>query len=240
VPARIDDPLINPLAVVAARSQFFIVQGAEALDDSDFASAAASYRTALDRDPQSWLAHRGLAFALQKMGDVDGAVAALEETLAGAAAGDGEDSRAHRAETLALLGDLEAGRGNDGRAIDRFGQSLAAAPGQPGVALRLGNALARRGRFAEAVAAYDRALATVPEAAAPAVLEKRATALVNLGRGSEALADFRRAVAAAPDDPRLRLRYAEALEYLGDPAAAAAERATAERLAGEAGGRGRL
>ena len=105
--------------------------------------------------------------------------------------------------------------------------------------LKAGNALARRGRFADAVETYDRLVALAPDAA-PAILERRATALINLGRKAEAVADFRRAVAAAPKDARLRLRFAEALEFLGDHAGAAEQRAAAERLAPGGAGRAQL
>ena len=43
VAARISDPLINPLASVAESAQFYMVQGAEAMDDKDYAAAVAAY-----------------------------------------------------------------------------------------------------------------------------------------------------------------------------------------------------
>jgi tetratricopeptide (TPR) repeat protein len=98
--------------------------------------------------------------------------------------------------------------------------------------MKLANALARRERFEESIAELDQLLESVPEYE-PEILVKRATVLVNLGRGPEALADFRRAVDQRPDDTRLRLRYAEALEYLGDRQGAQAQRTLAEQRRGE-------
>jgi len=109
-------------------------------------------------------------------------------------------------------------------------------PDQPGLMLRAGNSLARRGRFEEAIAQYDRLIEVTPEWV-PAVLEKRATALVNLGRHDEAIADFKRALAAAPEDHQLRMRYAAALEFLGRQDEAASQRTAAASLTGDEEGR---
>ena len=215
------------------------MQGAEAFDDKDYENAAAAYRAALDKDHTSFLAYRGLAFALRALGDVDGAVRTLETALDKATLGPDTSGRNGRAELLRLLGDLAALGGHDEQALGRWRESLALVPKEPAVLLEVANALARRGRFAAAVQTYDRLVALAPEAA-PAILERRATALINLGRKEEAVADFRRAVAAAPKDARLRLRFAEALEFLGDRAGATEQRAAAERLAPGGAGRAQL
>ncbi len=229
VAARIVDPLINPLASLAASAQFYIVQGAEAMDDDDYEASAAAFRAALEQDPQNVSAARGLAVGLERLGDAAGARAALEAVLETAA---GED----RALILSNLGGLAALSGDESAALERYLESLAVIPDQPGLMLRAGNALARRGRFEEAIAQYDRLIEVTPEWV-PAVLEKRATALVNLGRHDEAIADFTRAVAAAPEDHQLRMRYAAALEFLGRPDEAAAQRTVAARLTGDEEGR---
>ncbi len=231
VTTRIPDPLIAPLAELAAGAQFYIVQGAEALDDGDYRQAADAYREATQRDPDNLAAYQGWGFSLEKLGDAPGAVAALEAGLARGGAATPE-TRQQRLRMLAQLGALEAGRGRDGAAVDAWRHALELDPGRSDLHLRVGDALARQGRFAEAVASYDRALAAAPAAAAAQVLEKRATAQVNLGHRAEAVADFRRAVSAAPGDAQLRLRFAAALEFLGDAAGAARQRGEARRLAG--------
>lgn len=199
------------------------------MDDRDWAAAAGAFRAALDQDSGSVVAARGLAVALERLGDVGGAVAALESVLATAA---GEE----RALLLGNLGGLAALAGDEPAALARYLESLAIVADQPDLLLRAGNALARRGRFEEAIEQYDRLIAAVPEWA-PVVLEKRATALVNLGRADQAVADFRRAVEGAPEDHRLRMRYAAALDFLGRPDEAARQRAAAGRGTGDEEGR---
>ncbi len=225
VAARISDPLINPLASLAESAQFYMVQGAEAMDDKDYESAVAAYRATLDKE-KSFLAYRGLAIGLERLGDAEGAEKTLAEALVEVPAGNAEDDRRQRATIERSLAGLAALAGREDEALEHYLAALEHAPEQPDVLLRAGNALARRGRFEEAIAHYDRLTAVEPQWT-PAILEKRATALVNLGRGDAAVADFTRAVEAVPDDPRLRLRFAEALEFLGDPAAAEAQRAAA-------------
>lgn len=227
VNTRIADPLINPLANLAESAQFYIVQGAEAMDDRDFEAAAAAFRSAVDKDAADFSAHRGLAMALERLGDAEGAVAAYKRALEDGATGDDDRDRDERAGMLRALGLLAAAEGQDAAALVDYQQSLALRPNQPDLLLRLGNALARQRRFDEAIEHYDRLIELQPEWR-PAVLEKRATALVNLGRGDEAIADFEAAVESAPNDPRLRLRFAEALDFLGHAERARGVRGTLE------------
>ncbi len=236
VAARLDDPLIQPLASLAESTQFYLVQGAEALEDGDHESAATAFSAVLERDASSFPAHRGLAISLDRLGDRDGARRTFEQALARATTGDPEQDRRERAGILRSLGLLEADAGRGRQALEHYQASLALDDGQPDLLLRAGNALARGRRFAEAVERYDRLLELEPEWA-PVVLERRATALVNLGRGEQAIADFTRAVAIAPEDVRLRLRFARALEFLGKRELAEAERRAAERVAGDGAGR---
>ena len=235
VAARVVDPLINPLANLAESAQFYLVQGAEAVDDGDYAAAAAAFRGALERDPESLDATRGLVTSLERLGDHEGAVRELERALE-SASGVAADSQ-RRVWALNALGGLAASAEREDEALERFRQSLATDPEQPEILLRLANGLARQRRFEDAVRHYDRVLELEP-GWVRAVLEKRATALVNLGRRRQAVADFERAVAAAPGDPALRRRFAEALEFLGEEEAAAEQRAALSRLATD--GRQRL
>lgn len=239
-PVPISDPLLAPIASLAESAQFYIVQGSEALADGRLDSAAGSFARAVELDPGNYTARKAYAFALEKLGDVEGAL----EQLAAAIDAAGRDADA--AEAHAIRGSLLATHGRDGEALPHLARALELAPGQHGTRLKLADALARRGRFAEAIAHYDRLLAA-EAGPASALLTRRAAALVNLGRHGEALADYRRAVAAAPDDPSVRLRHAEALEFLGRGGEAAAERRRAAELSAAAGdpvellaGQGRL
>lgn len=231
ISTTIADPLLSPLTTAARSAQFYLIQGGEALADAEYEVAASAFRAALEQDPQELKAYKGLAYSLDKLGDVEGAIAQLRRAVAEGRSENAAEERRQRAEAFQALGSLLALTGRDGAAVAAFRDSLALAPAQPGVRLKLANALARTGALRQAVAEYDAVLAAEPEAA-PQVLVKRATALVNLGRREEALADFRRAVAAAPDDASVRLRYAAALDFLGQRERAAEERRAADRLAG--------
>ena len=228
----IPDPLISPLAVLGESAQFYLVQGGEALNDKNYDVAAGAYKRALEKDPGSFIAYKGLGYALEKLGDIDSAIQYLQTALEKGTSGNPDKDPAERAEVLRVLGGLEAFRGQDDEAISLFRQSLELKEDQPGTRMKLANALARQERFEQSIAEFDRLLAIVPEYE-PEILVKRATVLINLDRGPEALADFRRAVEQRPDDGRLRLRYAEALEYLGDRQGAQEQRDLAERQQGE-------
>lgn len=233
VATRIIDPLINPLASQAASLQFYLVQGAEAFDDDDFAAAASAYRSALEQDATSLPAYLGLALGLERLGDLTGAEAALDRALEAARFevddGEGSEDR-ERAALQRRLGHLAALDGRDDGAVERYAKSLKLMPDQPAVWLRLGNALARQRKFEGAIDAYDRLIDTTPQWSA-AVLEKRAMARVNLGQRQGAIADFEAALAEAPNDLRLRQRFAEALEYLGESVSAERQKTVARQLA---------
>lgn len=228
----IPDPLISPLAVLGESAQFYLVQGGEALNDRNYEIAAGAYKRALEKDPGSFIAYKGLGYALEKLGDIDGAIETLQTAVEKGTTGIPDKDPSERAEVLRILGGLAALRDEDEAAIELFRQSLELKEDQPGTRMKLANALARQERFEESVVEFDRLLTDVPEYE-PEILVKRATVLINLGRGPEALADFRRALELRPDDGRLRLRYADALEYLGDRQAAREQRSQAEQSRGE-------
>lgn len=236
VAVRFSDPLFRTLAGMAESIQFYITQGAEALDDGDYQSAATAFSSALERDAAFYPAHRGLAISLERLGDRDGARRAYEQALTSVAIDNPTLERKLKAGIRRSLGLLEADAGRGPEALSHYLASLELDRRQPDLLLRVGNALARTRRFEDAVEHYDRLLDIEPEWA-PVVLDKRATAMVNLGRGEEAIADFTRAVDAAPEDIRLRLRFARALDHLGKPEQAAVQRHKAERVAGDGPGR---
>lgn len=219
----IPDPLISPLALLGESVQLSMLQANEAVKDEKYEVAVAGYQRVLEKDPSNFIAYKGKAYALEKLGDLPGAVRSLKDGLETGTTGSAANDARERAEIHRILGGLEALEGRDSEAVRHFSASLELAPDQSGTRMKLANALARLGRFAEAVDHFDRLLRDEPEFAA-VVLVRRATALINLGRGDEALADFERAVALEPDDAQLRVRYADALEHLGRRSEAAAER----------------
>lgn len=219
----IPDPLISPLALLGESLQLSLLQANEALKDQNYEVAVAGYDRVLEKDPSNFIGYKGKAYALEKLGDVDGALRILETGLEKATTGSATNDALERAELYRVLGALEALGGRDDNAILRFAIALELAPNQSGVRMKLANALARRGRFAEALPLFDRLIEDEPEFAA-VVLMRRATALINLERGSEALADFERALELDPANSQVRFRYAAALEHLGRRREAEAER----------------
>lgn len=226
---RVVDPLVNPLAGLAESLRFYLIQGAEAMDDSRYAGAEGAFIAAVERDPTSFEAYRGLALARQRQGDQDGAVQALRDGIEKVQSADPDDERRQKAGLLRSLATLATLGGRPNEALQLYRDSLELLPEQPDVLLLAGNAEARGGFFEKAIERYDQLIALEPEWR-PALLEKRATALVNLQRGDEAVADFENAVAAAPENRALRLRFAAALDFLGNKERAASERAAAQNL----------
>lgn len=232
---RIPDPVINPIADLGESTQFYVMQGGEAMEAGRYDVAAAAYQQALERSPDNLTAALGLAYSLEKLGDPAGALGELEEALDRASFRPAEGDRQERAEAHRRFGALLVLAGRDAEAAEQFARCLELVPDLVPVRLKRANALARLGRLEEALSELDRVGTENPELA-PEVLVKRATLLVNLGRGEEARAAFERAIAAAPGDPVLPLRYAEALDFLGDPEAAARLRRQAAGGGADGGG----
>ncbi len=129
------------------------------LPDLDLSRAEAGARQQLE----AFLAYRGLAIGLERLGDAEGAEQALAEALAEVPAGNPEDDRRQRATIERSLAGLAALNRRDEEALKHYLAALEHAPEQPDVLLRAGNALARQGRFEEAIALYDRLTAVEPQ-----------------------------------------------------------------------------
>ncbi|MCP4661315.1 MAG: tetratricopeptide repeat protein [bacterium] len=233
LPVRVKDPLITPLAALGGSAQFYLTEAAEALSDGRFQEAAEFYLQALEYDPQDFSTYKAYCYSLEKLGDLEGAIEQLHVALRLGASGDPDRDRLEHAEIYRIMGGLQVLYGRDGQAIDSFTRSLELHPGMVDSRVKLGNALARNRRFAEAIGHFDKLLADRPDHAG--ILSKRAATLVNLGRGDEAVRDFRRAIANQPENVALRLRLAAALEFLGQTRAAAGERALAAEMTARAG-----
>lgn len=245
VAVRIDDPLLNPLGTLGQSVQLHLMQGAEAMEDGDYETAAGAYQQALDVEPTNFTAYRGLSYAVEKLGDLEGAIGHLTAALDHLDPSDPSRAAAQRAEAQRILGGLHALAGNDAAAIAAFESALATGLGSAteiaAVRLKLANALARQRRYDDALVRYDAVLEAELDAATRAMVwERRATALVNLGRGDDAVADFERAIAAAPDNAALRMRYADALAALGRAEAAEAVRGQVAEASPDGADRARL
>jgi Flp pilus assembly protein TadD len=122
------------------------------------------------------------------------------------------------------LGDAYLARGETKAAIDAYRKALSIGPMLSGVQGHLESGLGveagRAGRHAEAVAHFERAVATAPEDAV--TWFNLGSARGNLGRHAEAAAAFERALALRPTDARSIAGLAIARIQLGDRAGALA------------------
>ncbi len=118
-----------------------------------------------------------------------------------------------------MLGVLAAQAGRIDDALDRIATALKLDPNDPAALVNYGNVLNLKGRFAEAITCYDRALARRPDAD---IFRGRGHALQGLGRLPEALAAYARALALNPSDVQALYRQGVVLGELGQADAALA------------------
>jgi predicted O-linked N-acetylglucosamine transferase (SPINDLY family) len=111
-----------------------------------------------------------------------------------------------------MLGVLCAQQNRLDEAEEILAAALAQNPGDAGALTNYGNVLSMLGRNAEAVASYDRALASRPDAD---VLNNRGNALQNLDRLPEALASYEQALTLKPDHLQALYRRSAILTTLG-------------------------
>lgn len=116
-----------------------------------------------------------------------------------------------RARHLLALTHFVAGRPE--KAADLLAEVARAAPADANVQAHFGSALGAARRHAEALVAFDRALALGLQD--PNLVANRALALSALGRHAEALAGFEAALARDPTSLHSRLGQADALAALG-------------------------
>jgi predicted O-linked N-acetylglucosamine transferase (SPINDLY family) len=93
-----------------------------------------------------------------------------------------------------------------------FRAVLRTQPGHVAALNLLGVVLGRLGRYVEAIASFDRALAVAPQAAESWF--GRAMSLIAIGRPQDAIASFDRAIADKPDVPQAHLMRAKLLSDL--------------------------
>jgi predicted O-linked N-acetylglucosamine transferase (SPINDLY family) len=127
---------------------------------------------------------------------------------------------------LNMLGVLKAQTGAAAEGLLWLERALALQPGHAGALVNYANVLSLLGRGKDAVAAYDRALATRPDAES---FVNRGFALQSLNRPAEALASFEQALALEPRNIQALYRRGVTLNELGrsDEALAAYDRVLA-------------
>ncbi len=189
----------GPLGVRAA-----VLSGKCLLDMGDTKEARRVFRYALDRDPDTADAHRGLGAIAYDLGQTAEAEAHLEEV----ARLDPADARPHR-----LLAHIRRDAGNLPLAEVSFREAIRvgfpAAATTDAVRVELAENLVRRAKFAEAVTVLD---AVAPESAKAVALAVRVQALRGAGRRQDAVAAADRGLADFPAGEFARLRgqlYAE-------------------------------
>lgn len=125
-----------------------------------------------------------------------------------------------------MLGVLAAQTGRHDEALERIAAALKIHPGDAAARVNLANVLSLKGRFAEAVAHYDQALALRPD---PDVWHGRGHALQGMGRLAEALASYAHALALNPSDVQALYKQGVVLGEMGrsDEAMAAYDRVLA-------------
>jgi predicted O-linked N-acetylglucosamine transferase (SPINDLY family) len=118
-----------------------------------------------------------------------------------------------------MLGVLAAQTGRTDEALERIAAALNINPGDARARVNYGNVLSLKGRFAEAVASYDHALAVRPDAD---VLRSRGHALQGAGRLRDALDSYARALALNSSDVPALYKQGVVLGEMGESDAALA------------------
>jgi len=213
------DPLLLEVLALSRSAGTYRRRAAEAFARGRFPQAAELSKRALELDPEDFRAQWELGLALDRLGDLDGAVKQLEHAVQLLPSVErSPPTTTEQAELHTTLASLLVRRGDDTQAVEQLRRALEILPGHLDAHLKLASLRARRGEFTQALEHYDEALEAAPDSWE--VLVGRATVFVNLGQVGKARADFERAIAVAAHTPIPRLRYAEALEYLGEPALA--------------------
>lgn len=221
-------------------------ENAEAREAAQFYTAAiACFEKALELNPQLTEAHNNLAIALQRVGNIAGALEHYQKAIAlrrdydsphlnlaylltrfgqpaGAISELHEALRANpfSAEAYCALGDAWVALGQPERALADYEAALRYDPEFRSAHINLGNALLHLRRPAEADTHYEIVLKQDPTDWETQV--NHAAALVQLGRLEEAVAVYDRVLQARPDIPEAHNNYGCLLLDLGHPAEAAA------------------
>ena len=151
-------------------------------------AAAESIRAAIAVRPDFAPAFVNLGLALQKLQQLDEALASYDQALA--VNPDYGDALYNKGNVLAALG-------RQADALASYDKALRAQPADTSILIGRANALIALGRHDEAVASLDQALASTPRNAM--ALYNRGNALAALQRYAEALGSYRDALAIEPD-----------------------------------------
>jgi len=165
---------------------FFVMTWQQAHMYSDMLTL---WRTTIDRNPGSWMAHTNLGAELDDQGRSDEAMAEYMTAL-----------RINPKETMARnnLGMSLAQMGRVHEAIEDWEEVLRIDPDHAEAHNNLGNALAQMGRIPEAFLHWEKALKVKPDFAEAHF--NYAVALVQAGRYDDAIGHFEQVLRSHPDD----------------------------------------
>jgi len=147
------------------------------------------WRTTIDRNPNSWMAHTNLGAELDDQGRSDEAMAEYQTAL-----------RINPRETMARnnLGMSLAQMGRVPEAIEEWERVLRINPDHAEAHNNLGNALAQKGRLPEAFQHWEKSLRSKPDFADAHF--NYAVALMQAGRFDEAIVQYEQVLRLQPED----------------------------------------
>lgn len=184
------DPLMVELEGLLESPQAYETRGIQALDQEDWAAAAAYFRKGLELAPENPSLRHRLGTALFMMQDFRGARQHFEEVVRLSP----DYPQAHFSLGVMLQAD-----GRHAEAVERFSAALRSRPSYAEARVRLANSLRRLWRPGDALRHYEQVLRLNP-----AGIEERfghAMALVQLGRFRDARDSLREGMAGHPDEP---------------------------------------
>ncbi|KQZ18888.1 sulfotransferase [Caulobacter sp. Root1472] len=236
--------VVEPLSRAFAQSPPIQLEHGRILAaDGHTQAAVAAFKRAVAADPDLAEAWRGLAEALELLGDETGAQAARARQIKGgvrdpvlmtaaAALVDGEPGRAETvlrelmavrpAEPAAIrmLAEAVARQGREVEAEALLQDCLKLAPAFTGARYNLATLHYRLGRSTEALAQLDRLLADEPRH--PGYLNLKAACLARIGEYAQAIAIYEDVLARHPQQPKGWMSYGHALKTVGRSADCAA------------------
>lgn len=172
------DPLITSLSQENVGSAPLVAAANKAMSESDFETAIALFRSALERTPDDLRTKLTLANALSRHGNAEAAITTYQQALAQA---DGPEPVSHY-----NLGILLLERGNLDDAIDSFVEAVRLAPTFTSAHFNLAAAYEQRGDMPRAAAAASKAATLAPDD--DDILLLLARIAIRQGQGSAAAA----------------------------------------------------
>ncbi len=188
--------MLNALAVAVGSVLTFLAWQ----QSGHYASALTLYRTALDKNPNSGLAHNNLGLALSESGRPQEAIEHYEQALR---------LKPDYPEAHNGLGSALAKGGQTQEAIEHYEQALRIDPDHPNAHYNLGLALSRIGRQAEAIEHFEHALRVKPNY--PEAHDSLGNVLATTGRLQEAIEQYEQALRLKPGYPEAHYNLAWAL-----------------------------